>query len=403
MRGTQSTDSSQLRAGVAALAIVTVAGIPSATAPPARERAPVAAPAPAATVSPSSPAPTPSMDSTVPAPAQVEPVFRKRDYSGAVECTAELVQVRADISQTSVAAVDPTGRYVVMEGRGDGPSTVVVVLRDGKPSTFTAPGEPTAVNAAGTIVGSGNGHANGWIRRNGRTSELATPDGFGVADPIAVNADGDVLGMAALALGELEGRRIVVWAADDPGTPRVLADRTTPEAVDFGPDGTVVGNVGRLFDTAAVVWDPDGNPQPLPVPAGWTNSQVTLVRGDLAFGRARPPQAGYWGIVWNLSTGAIDVWEPVSDAIPRDQFHMGNAEGWFVVGDKLTAPDGTTNTLPAPALPDEIPDDWQGRTDGAQLTREIDFVSADGTRLIGNLDVYSGMFRENLPMIWDCG
>jgi hypothetical protein len=149
MRGEQRTDSIRARAGVVTLAIVAVAGVPSAAALPARERSPVATGAPAATVPPSSAAPTPTPESA-PAPpgAAAPPAFWNVDTSGRLSCTTESLPSPAALREAVVAAVDPTGRYVVERAVGPGPSTVAIVRRDGKPSWFTVPGPPTAVMPA---------------------------------------------------------------------------------------------------------------------------------------------------------------------------------------------------------------------------------------------------------------
>ena len=221
----------------------------------------------------------------------------------------------------TVAAVDPSGRYVVAETHGSvNNSPAVVLWTDGEPVILPTEGEsvtPVAVNAHGVVVGTGWLKAAppmsgefAWIYSGGKASRLTMPVGY--TQDISINAVSE----AGAVLGTVytSGRShqtVVLWPAGTPDQPQILSalsDKSI-QGVWFGSDGEPVA--WSRSSSNAVLWSADGKRRTLKVPAGASAWSLEAVRGSWAVGwaeidkksktRGRPLTP----LRWDLRTGAL--------------------------------------------------------------------------------------------------
>lgn len=322
-----------------------------------------------------------------------------------------------------VAAMDPTGRYAIGNAyprtSGDAGaefgSDGVVLWDDGRP---TAPSplrgntEATDVNADGVVVGRGvegpiSGHA--WIYRDGQLAQLPTPDGYDSAGADRINAAGDVAGTVT----DDDGRQtMVVWPADDPDNPRVLAAQPGWDVDPSGitDDGLVVGryyngNQSGDSNEGVVLWEPDGTLVELPVPDGAYSVLGTAVRGNWAVGyvllEPEGPVGGGAGVslLWNLRTRTLE--QVAESGVPNQVWNVNAA------GDLLFAtPPAVIRDGEAYALPNPVEEGAVTPPDTAYTPQvAVGSISDDGSTIAG--EIYFNILPAPVtqlvhPVMWHC-
>lgn len=307
-----------------------------------------------------------------------------------------------DLSHVRVRAMDPTGRYVLAnwvsgEVTGtDDPQLVVLWDTEDGTATYlpTASGnaDGQAVNPDGVVVGANwDGGGDPWVYRDGDVEPLPVPEGYPTARADAVSDTGDVYGIAEEDTGFSV---VVVWPADHPNQPEVLA---APGTTYFVPAGTAAdGVVVATGDAGPYRWDADRVGRPLPLPEGATGGEVAAVRGEWAAGSValpvpaasiepvpasgapsdlaslapESPDEGDQPVSvparWNLRTDSVEVLDPgVASRYGADASAVAvNATGDLIVSEPspFVVRAGRPYTLPVPveggyARPEAISDD----------------------------------------------
>ncbi|WP_327008058.1 hypothetical protein OHA72_12745 [Dactylosporangium sp. NBC_01737] len=263
-------------------------------------------------------------------------------------CAVEPVEFQID-------AIDPTGRFTVtwpVHSSGRPP----LLSADGAaPREMTGlPGVdplPNEVNPSGVVIGSSSREPLsreriGWVHRDGGTEHLRLPEQASWVEPRAINARGDIVGLAydgsttdvggITALGPPMGA--VLWPASPPGTVQMLSGRG--EYFEPGwitDDGSVAGSANGT----PTVRRPDGTFVRL---AEFSN--LTGISGDWAFGFM---QAGGGGR-YNIRTGST---EDLGTFMPWVALGEGRLAGEIDGGRDPGRPAiwhaGTAEPLPSPA------------------------------------------------------
>lgn len=295
-------------------------------------------------------------------------------------CRPEPLPPPAGAERMLLAAIDPSGRYVVAR-QSDG-TGAVILWTDGAASVVDRSGMVVRdVNRSGMMVGSKDGRV--WLYRDGGWSDLGVS-----GQPWALNDRGDILGVD-------RDRRLVVWPAGHLDRPRILAGGVTNYVVpyyDIADDGTVAAPAS---DDRPRVWAPDGTARELSLLPGLTGGIVTRLNGGWAVGIGhRPdPNRSKLGTAisvevplrWRLDTGTV---EELPIAVP-DTIAGVTARGEAVFNGvtrpvTVVAPDGTRDELP-PA--------------GDEPRTLVIGVSDDGRTIAG--DAY-GKADESVPYVWRC-
>jgi uncharacterized membrane protein len=327
-----------------------------------------------------------------------------------------------------IAGMDPTGRYVIGNGpyqwEDDGSTSGynpngMVLWEDGNPTAMTAPGDggsaANAVNADGVVVG------DEWIYRDGAMSELPVPDGYASVEATAINAAGDVAGMAYTE--DFSSYSVVVWPAGNLDDPHVLAvPDVSASAEGITDDGTVVGQLtverdGAFWEDGGYLWRPDGTRQELRAPADATEVVIGGVRGNWVVGRANlplppasvpadpepspaPPPATTYEvtILWDLAAGTFQV----RDVGSSSELTTGvSAAGDVLYEEPMLTRDGETYALPDPIGVGAVvpPDSEYAPT----ITTEA--ISDDGSTIVGSVFINDTPDRTadaTHPVIWRC-
>lgn len=294
----------------------------------------------------------------------------------AAPCTYEQFRVPKEVWFPRVQAADPTGRFLVGAAHvtnklADQDRGYLVLWDGGEPSLFEAPKaimvQPVAVNAVGLVVGyshAGNDKPSlPWAYQEGRLRNLVLPAGYDGGQPVAVNDQGDILGVAHDSARRVEVP--VVWSADPDEPLRVFGKPAGYRLFGWAADGTIVGMESPPRPGAEAVqklklWRPDGSTAVRPVPAGWAAGDVSL-RGDWVAGivpgatvkqRGRPATtAKSPPAVWNVRTGELFVYQGLDTrnhfslvTDPRGRLLVGIPGG----GWRLVERDGTARPVPLP-------------------------------------------------------
>jgi hypothetical protein len=307
------------------------------------------------------------------------------------------------------------GSYGVQAGDDAGERIVAVnfsftrltLWTRGEPTLFDWPAlrapraTVTAVNSGGTVVGYDPADpVISYLYRDGVVHTLAKPDGFHQAVVVDVNERGDALGTLSPPGRPDDRRALVVWPADGPDRPRVIAEAgLTP--VGIRDDGTVValrtGERRSPIDTgdAVVVHRPDGTRLEVAAPPGFDvpgSLEFGVVRGDLLFttqatGRTVEFRPGFGDpvvrpvsrpVLWNLRTGVVEVFD---DVYVESRSSVASSGGWFTattyeggVADVAVGPGGAAYRLPAEA--------------------RVNWIGVDGSTIAG--------YFEGAPVTWRC-
>ncbi|MEV4511654.1 hypothetical protein AB0K00_22085 [Dactylosporangium sp. NPDC049525] len=259
-------------------------------------------------------------------------------------------------SESPIDAIDPTGRFTVawpVHGSGKPPllSLDGAALQEmtGLPGVDPL---PHAVNPSGVVIGwssrepLGAEHI-GWVYRDGRTDLLRLPEKAKWVEPRAINARGDVVGLAydgsTTAVGGIQALGpplgAVLWPASAPGTAQLISGR----ADYFEP--------GWITDDGVVAGSANGTPA-LRRPDGtlvWLTefSDLTGVSGDWAFGFLNAGGGGRY----NIRTGKT---EDLGTFMPWAALGEGRLAGEIDGGGKDPGRPavwhaGTVEPLPSPA------------------------------------------------------
>ncbi|WP_431879260.1 hypothetical protein [Micromonospora marina] len=340
------------------------------------------------------PSPRPTETRAAPALDQV----RVRVSASPADCTTEQYDTPDDAYFPSLGAVDPSGRFLagtspVGDWRKKGFRTYLVIWDRGKANlvelsrAFQA--TVTAINSAGVAAGNrwdGDNRPDvPWAYRDGQVRNLPLPEGYRDVRAVAVDAAGEILGVAG---GNGEKAVLVRWDAAAQTPPRVVTD---PFGVFLGwaPDGTVAESVIPTGETAAVrISRPDGSALVQPAPPGWPLRRDAALQGDWLAGTVRgvgtekssPAQ-------WNVGTGRLTVFVGLDthrlDNVSTDR--NGRLLVWMPRQDWfLVEPDGTARRIPRSLT-------------GEGLTRGVLFDDAGR--------IYGGAVDENgrqWPVVWQC-
>jgi hypothetical protein len=257
-------------------------------------------------------------------------------------------------------------------------------------------GEAKGVNDSGVVVGGTGGVA--WAYANGRLTELPVPKGYTSAEANAINARGQVTGVA------FAGDRVaaVIWHGTSSNSAVEVLTAPKGGAMGFGiSDSGIV--VGRLNSGGLFSWDAQGRGSRLALPAGTTGGHVAGVRGELAYGAAkvagggdapdlRQPDGVYVadvdqvGVVWDLRTGT-------AAAAGDGMVNAVNGRGHLV----LNRPDNTVVLREPDGSQRELPSDGSPSIHGYT-------VSEDGTRVAGarTTGPHPAGGSLSAPVRWSC-
>jgi uncharacterized membrane protein len=264
---------------------------------------------------------------------------------------------------STVYGGDPTGRYLVGSGGGQG-----LLWVDGRlvpiDQSSLAPDilvQFNAVNRHGVFVGErmtdpNSFHTDAFVYHDGHFTMLPAPGAGDETHAVAINSRGDIVGSAFGATGW----QAVEWPADRPGTVKVL---TTPSgatglANGIDEDGTVVGYLNPWPPGTPYVWPAHGPAHPLPVPAGSVGGNAVAIQNGFVAGNVFDPVSGSTDAAeWNLRTGTLTM-RPATGAVTSVNrwgtlglaYSIMHADGrvvpvsgWvYTVSDRGTAA-GTTN------------------------------------------------------------
>jgi hypothetical protein len=321
-----------------------------------------------------------------------------------------------------VAAIDPTGRFVVgVQDIGQRTSRVIL-WTDGVPAFLYAPDHsaPVGVNGSGTVIGLSRA-VGSWVYRNGASIPITAP-GTSQVSVHAINERGDIAGMvfgeaaaaspsgpagpsasataggaktaatAPPAGSNVKEAYAAVWPAQQPHRPRKLEAPGPATVNDIGDDGTVVGAVGRLVEP--YLWTPDGTGRALRRPAGVGESQAVRVAGGWAVGFAvekapavpgandEKPTLTTTPLRWRLDTGAVDQ-------LPGNGLPAGLTPGGVVIFGDGTGPGTIFDGKQLRALP---------HPDGLDQINLVG-ISDDGRLIAGNAHDGKG---ASAPYLWRC-
>ncbi|HTJ37163.1 MAG TPA: hypothetical protein VL738_28375 [Dactylosporangium sp.] len=296
-------------------------------------------------------------------------------------CSPAALDLPPGSADASTTTIDPAGRIV--GGYADEQQPKPVVWRDGRPEVVPGvTGVVTDVASDGTVVGfavSDQHNAVGWVVRGGKATNLAVPPGYQFATPMAINANGMIVG--AVSTAAAESSVPAAWSVD--GAVHLL---TVPSGVgdaskastarDVADDGTVVGEVHGF----AMMWRPDGTPHVLPAAPNGYGGQAMGIAGHYAYG-----VSSYAAVRWDLRTDEVAVMrlEGVTNV------RAGTASGLaLITGDGLgrtvlQAEDGSSIHLNGP------------NNEFASAAA----VSGDGSTIAGTFVVGD----VNHPVVWHCG
>ncbi|MFI7429789.1 hypothetical protein ACIBPB_22585 [Micromonospora sp. NPDC049836] len=342
---------------------------------------PAAGPAdPSAATGPAARPATPPAPTEPAVPASAGGASRAPTAPG-VSCPVTELPVPPGMTDVAVAAVDPTGRYVV------GNSTVgqnfrPVLWTDGQPRALPVTAESvqaTAVNPAGVVVGLVQDGPVEYVFRyeKGRYTRLRTPAGnWHVYPSPAINEAGDIV-INAEPSGNVGGKGSIVllWRAGSTAA-RKLPLPQGANAFAVTDDGTIVGAMYR--DGTAVAgyaWDQRGKGRKLAAPAG-EKAAAYAARGGWATGGLWPSQTA---ARWDLRTGKVDQ---LKTAGPGDAV---NAAGWVVAQGSLVSAGGPVGL--------DVP---SGQ-------RAVAVAVSDTGLVVGQARSDDGAGRQNLgPRAWRC-
>lgn len=260
-------------------------------------------------------------------------------------CAIAELAVPAGVDGVSASGVDPTGRYIIGTG-SKGQDFIPMLWTDGKPQVLPVrgtSGQPTAVNAAGVVVGIGFDGNKQFLFRyaDGVVTKLRMPSGgpwLAYPEP-DINAAGDiVVNIKPPENGGVSsaGSRTVIWRAGAVTPVRLpLGENDHVFAITDG--GALVGTRYRDgVGAAGYAWDQQGHGVKLSVPAGQTGAAYAG-RGDWAAGGIWPDMSG---MLWNIRTG-------VRTPVPTDgPLNSVNSSGWTVMTGGRLFRDGAIIALP---------------------------------------------------------
>ncbi|GIJ69238.1 hypothetical protein [Virgisporangium ochraceum] len=342
---------------------------------------PTAAPAPPAGSASATTGPEPSTDPTRPSPITgPEPTPPTR-------CDRTQLPVPSGHYQTIVGGVDPTGRYVVGRSYASGGIRQLVMWDNGTLRRLPVSGRDPVladVNSAGTAVGFrvDESEPTPFAYLNGRVEQLAP-----LGKATAINEAGTIVGSTGN-----EASKPVRWAnADSEPEPLPLpAGYFNGQAIDIDEDGTVIGLLSRDSDFVPYVWFPDGTHRELMRPGNGERARFGMVRGirnGWVVGSLRSgPKTDREAMRWNVNTNE-------SVALPtfaNDGAHAVNAHGW-VAGQHssgkavLVTPAGIVDLPGFPGVTGFVSAAW---------------VSDDGRTVVGNAMTAPGNYQR--PVVWHC-
>ncbi|HWS31965.1 MAG TPA: hypothetical protein VN408_04395 [Actinoplanes sp.] len=256
----------------------------------------------------------------------------------ALTCTRTgVLEKPGNAGEITVAATDPTGRYVVGNGT-KGQNFVPYFWADGKVHRVAYPeasGEMIDVNSSGVAVGRGSDGGGGtdtfFRYADGRITELQMPPGDWTTHGWPqINTAGEVLAtVQPKESSEGRGAVILLWPGGS-AKPEKLPLPSNATSDSIADDGTVVGvlrnRAGRDgYDTKnmqslpagtapdgtlAYVWDRAGKGRQLETPAGYSSAGYSIsidgawATGGLwnnAPGSAQEPESA----LWNVASGKL--------------------------------------------------------------------------------------------------
>jgi hypothetical protein len=268
-------------------------------------------------------------------------------------CPVEVLGTIPD-GLSRVVATDPTGRYFVGY-RDVGTQTKVVLWTDGRPRELDVNGIPVAVNANGVITGyfGEDDTAIAWVYRNGYTTQLPRPAGYGGSMPTGMNARGDIVGYAMK--GALDRNLPLFWSVDHPdratslSAPGTIGEKnvSSMRATGINDERTIVGWIRDV----PVSWSPEGVVRQLPLPSGYNTGNPLHLRGRYAYGTlGKTGDSALPAVRWDLASGG----PPPIVIQTAHRLVDGTSTGWTLASDpgttnELIDPAGASIPLPAPA------------------------------------------------------
>ncbi|MFF5234615.1 hypothetical protein [Dactylosporangium sp. NPDC000521] len=306
-------------------------------------------------------------------------------------CVVQPLPLPVGVTGGSVSTADPTGRYVIGTPFPDDDMApaVTILWTDGTPGLLPTGFRATAVNASGLVAGTRGllEARRAAVIRGGAVVDLPAPDGAATTDVVAVNARGEIAGIAYFPGSPDPSARAVVWPAGQ-GKPRLLqAGGKDTYAAGIADDGTVVGTIGSREHPYR--WAATGSGSALPLPSGYRGGEGQALTGDWAIGTASTSRGGEDGkaeltartvvVRWNLRTGALDHGFRVA---PASVFTDGTLAGRVGKDEPGLWRDGVA--VPLPML--------TGGTRGAAAT-----VIGDGHTVAGWSATAGGL---PAPVIW---
>jgi uncharacterized membrane protein len=299
--------------------------------------------------------------------------------------------------------MDPSARYIIGAfPAGVSAAPAAVLWTAGGASVLAAPGsepEPRAVNASGVVVGRSqrDGNSFAWWYRDGTFRELPRPAGATDTWADAINAQGDIVGVASDRSGRWQP---VIWPAADRSAMRILSpDEPIAGAFALADDGTAYGTLGD--GDAPVTWAPDGTMTELPVPGGGSGGKVLGVAGDWAYGWAGEAPA---------ATGPATTGKKAPPPTQWVRWHLPSRRVDLLAGIEATGIDAQGVVIGAVSGADgsRKPARWrEGSVELLPLTlrgaqQGVSFavaVSSDGRTIISEGGLPHG---PSMPVLWRC-
>ncbi|MFI5931581.1 hypothetical protein [Actinoplanes sp. NPDC051494] len=312
-------------------------------------------------------------------PAQVagpvlNPAPAKAPLAQVTSCTPEILPLPDGAASSSIAAMDPTGTYLV--GKAD---ETPAIWKDGVfEARIPAPGlnsRPVAVNSSGIAVGYGGLDSvdkESWAYAAGKVYPLKA------SAPVAVSGIDEAGRAAGTRIDGLRARAVVWESVMDPATDLPIPDGYVhSSAIGVFADGTVLGTVGtekQLVRGLSIVqgdyylWTPDHRGGTFLEGQDGKHAKMSVLRaGD--------------GWLYGLTNGgafaryevATKRWSTFPTGLLQPE--NVNAQGWVVGEDDRTGKVFLYDGRKLITLP----------TAGSETANTVPAISADGSLLAGTL------------------
>lgn len=274
---------------------------------------------------------------------------------------------------SAVLGGDPTGRYLVGSVTYPDERRTGALWQDGQFTEIDASSIQSIqidyhdVNSDGVVVGErmtdySSFHTDAFTYQNGTFTFLPALNPGDSTQALGINSRGDIVGNSSG-----NGWTPVVWPADQPGTVRVLpmpaGHAGDGRALGIDEDGSVVGYLSPYPPGTPYLWPANGNPGPLPLPAGSQGGIAVAIQGGMVAGSVSDPATtATVPALWNLSAGGVTSFSTVQGAA-----YAVNSQGTLGVAGAVVHANGQVVPVASGALVTTVADTGEA----AGSTREF--------------------------------